>query len=131
MHRILIADDDPAIRELVAVTLGEDTYELIYADEGKRAIELAHETKPHAIVLDVNMPVMDGFTVCEELKCDPRTEYIPIVMLTARSGFDDRVAGEKARANAYLTKPFSPFTLVKMIEHLIEVAASSQTPDVG
>lgn len=130
MHRVMVVDDDPGVRKLVAATLGERDYEVVFAGDGEEAIGLARTQRPETIVLDVMMPAMDGFTACRKIKEHPATKDIPVVLLTARGGFDDRVQGDEARADAYLTKPFSPLTLLKTVEHMLElVEQRSAVPD--
>jgi CheY-like chemotaxis protein len=122
VYRLLVVDDDPAIRELIAAILGTDEYEISFARNGKEALVMARELQPEIIILDVMMPLMDGIEVCEHLKADIETAGIPVLMLTARTEFDDRVRAEDAKADAYLTKPFGPFNLLKAVEHLVALA---------
>ena len=124
MKRILVVDDDPAIRDLIGALLSAEDYELTFAEDGAEALEIARTREPDVILLDVTMPMMDGLEACRQLKEDVRTAGIPVLLLTARAGFDDRVAGEEAKADAYLTKPFSPFTLTRMVEHLVAMRAT-------
>lgn len=126
MDRILIVDDDPAIRDLVATMLAPEDYQITFAEDGAEAVERARLEQPDLIILDVMMPMMDGLAACRTLKEDVVTAGIPVLMLTAKSGFEDRVAGEDAKADAYLTKPFSPFTLTKTVEHLLQIRAAKR-----
>jgi DNA-binding response OmpR family regulator len=103
--RILIADDDPAIARMLMKLLEKD-YETVVARTGTEAMRLALETEPDLILLDVEMPGMDGFRVAELLKKDPDLTRIPVIFLTARGAAADVVRGIQAGARHYLVKPF-------------------------
>ncbi|MGH2350613.1 MAG: response regulator [Chloroflexota bacterium] len=117
--RILLADDQDAVRELVAMTLGGDSFELLDAADGATALRMARNFRPDLVLLDVGMPELDGFTVCRALKDDPDTRDIPVVMLTAAGAEADRAAGRAAGADGYFTKPFSPTALVNKVYEVI------------
>jgi CheY-like chemotaxis protein len=103
--KVLIVDDEPHIRQLVRRTLSGD-YEVLEASDGKEAIEEAYKVKPDFILMDLMMPVMDGFTACYELKHNPATKSIPVFMLTAVvPARNKQIAKEVWGANGYLTKP--------------------------
>jgi DNA-binding response OmpR family regulator len=127
MHRILIADDDTSLRLLVTTTLTDDEIVLIEAQDGIQALSLARRDRPDLIVLDVAMPGLTGLEVCSALKDDPATSGIPVIMLTARSQQIDRERGLAARADAYLTKPFSPLQLLRLVEHVLRSPAPART----
>src|SRR4051812_29650086 len=90
-RRVLLADDDTALRRLIGATLGEDNFELLQAIDGQEALQVARTQHPELVLLDVNMPRVDGFEVCRQLKADPTTATIKVVMLTARGGDLDRM----------------------------------------
>ena len=117
--RILLADDQDAVRELVAMTLGDEHFELLDAADGECALRMARAYRPHLILLDVGMPLLDGISVCRELKADPETRDIPIIMLTAAGADADIAAGQDAGANHYVTKPFSPTALVNKVYDVV------------
>ena len=103
--RILVVDDEPAVRESLDRALRLDGYDVeLAADGGEGRAKLRHRA-PDAIVLDVLMPVVDGITLCRELRAEGCT--VPVLMLTARDGVSDRVAGLDAGADDYLVKPFA------------------------
>jgi DNA-binding response OmpR family regulator len=104
-NRVLIADDDPAIARMLAKVL-EKEYETVVATSGTEAIRLALEIAPDLVLLDVEMPGIDGFRVAELLKKDPDLAKIPVIFLTARGAAGDVVRGIQAGARHYLTKPF-------------------------
>ena len=121
MKKILIVDDQPQIRELVAITLQLSSYQILLAENGQRAIEIAQTEHPDVILLDVMLygSDLDGLEVCRRLKKNPTTEDIPIVLLTAHGQMSDIEAGKAAGADDYFTKPFSPIALMKKIEAVL------------
>ena len=122
MKKILIVDDQPQIRELVAITLQLSSYQILLAENGQQAIEIAQTEHPDVILLDVMLDGsdLDGLEVCRRLKKNPATEDIPIVLLTAHGQMSDLEAGKAAGADDYFTKPFSPIALMKKIESVLE-----------
>ena len=118
IHTVLIADDDPDIRAVLALNLELSGYSVTLAEHGGQAGELARSVLPDLIVLDVMMPVSDGFDILKELKADEATKDIPVVMLTARASDTDVWAGWQAGATYYMTKPFDPDHLLQFIEYL-------------
>lgn len=115
--KILVADDEELIRQLVSATLRDDRrFDLLLAADGIEALELAQKEKPDIIFLDVLMPKLDGFEVCRRLKSDPQTSAIQIIMLTALDSQADRDRGEEVGADGYFTKPFSPRALIQEVE---------------
>ncbi len=121
MKKILIVDDQPQVRELVAVTLQTENYQLFLAENGQQALDLARQEHPHLILLDIMLygSDLDGLEVCRHLKEDPSTQAIPIVLLTASGQKNNIEAGKAAGADDYITKPFSPLALAKKIEAMI------------
>ena len=119
--KILIVDDQPEIRELVDVTLRIGDYVILQAASGDQALVLARAEHPDLMLLDVMMPnsSMDGFEVCRQLKSDPATRDISIVMLTARGQETDVELGKLVGADDYFTKPFSPLQLMHKVEELL------------
>jgi signal transduction histidine kinase/ActR/RegA family two-component response regulator len=114
--KLLIADDEPAVRALVHVTLEGDDYEILEAADGLEALEVARGESPRLVLLDIMMPRLDGLEVCRQLKSDPQTSDIVVVMLTAQA--QDRDQGLAAGADDYFTKPFSPLALLNMVERV-------------
>lgn len=119
--KILIVDDEAHIRRLIQRTLEDledQGVELIAADNGQDALNLIVEEKPTLVFLDVMLPKMNGFDVCQRVKQEFGLSDVFIIMLTAKGQEYDRQRGEEAGANIYMTKPFDPDTLV---EKVIEV----------
>ena len=112
----LVVDDDPAIREILVTNLEAEGMDVRTADNGDDAGSLARELKPDLIVLDVMMPGRDGYAVLSDLKSDPATSEIPVVLLTAKAGDDDVWEGWKSGADYYITKPFSVDELMYFID---------------
>ncbi len=107
MAHILIVEDEANIVSLISIRLERLGHSINSADNGIAAIELAHKLKPDLILLDVMLPLLNGFQVLQRLKADPATAGIPILMLTARGHESDIVAGIEGGADDYLIKPFS------------------------
>jgi CheY-like chemotaxis protein len=108
--KVLIVDNDPDLRDLVALTLREEGYELLSAEDGKKALEAAHLLRPDLILLDWETPEMSGPEVCQALRTGPDVDLrdVPIVLVTVRTGDLSTREGFEAGANDYLTKPFTP-----------------------
>src|SRR5215207_8430454 len=98
---VLLADDDPGLRRLIGTTLGTEDFDLLQATDGQEALEIARQRHPELVLLDVNMPKMNGFEVCRSLKRDSETASIKVVMLTARGTDVDRAQGREAGADDY------------------------------
>lgn len=115
--RILIVDDQGELRKLVRMTLEFGDYELHEAEDGDRALELIKVVKPDVVILDVMMPgEVDGYQVCEQIKSNGETASPYVILLTARGQKSDLEKGEKAGADAYLVKPFSPLELIETVK---------------
>ena len=123
MMTVLIADDEPHVVELVRITLEDDRLRVIDAPDGERALVLAESFHPNVILLDVQMPGLDGVEVCQLLRRAPAFAETTIVMLTAAAQQDDIARGVAAGADHYLTKPFSPLALLALLERLMPETA--------
>jgi DNA-binding response OmpR family regulator len=119
MLTILIAEDEPNIRELVRVTLEDDRVRVVDAADGDTALRQAHLARPDLIFLDVNLPDMSGIEVCERLRGEADFADTKIVMLTAAAQQADIALGLAAGADHYVTKPFSPVRLLSIVESLL------------
>ena len=119
-RRVLLADDDAALRRLIGTTLGTEHFQLLQASDGKEALRVAREQHPDLVLLDVNMPGLDGFTVCERLKESPETAGIRVLMLTARMADADRARAREVGADEYVIKPFSPVHLLDKVYALLD-----------
>jgi two-component system response regulator MprA len=103
--RILVVDDDAAVRDSLARTLRFEGYQVTTACDGRQALDAAHADEPDLMILDVSMPVLDGLATCRQLRAEGL--LLPVLMLTARDSVGDRVAGLDAGADDYLVKPFA------------------------
>ena len=117
--KILICDDEPYILESVSYIAKQAGYDFSTAEDGEQSLEIAKKEKPALILLDVNMPKLTGYEVCEKLKSDPETKDIYIIMLTARGQERDERIGMEAGADEYITKPFSPRNLRKRMDEIM------------
>src|SRR5690554_4126303 len=119
MHRILIAEDEPDIRDLIALTLQFGGFEVITAVNGVEAVEKAKSEVPDLILLDVRMPRMTGYEACAAIKADETTAHIPLVFLSAEGQQDEVRSGLKVGAVDYILKPFAPDVLIKRVKELL------------
>ncbi|MFK7981228.1 MAG: ATP-binding protein, partial [Saprospiraceae bacterium] len=115
---ILVVEDNQDIAELVAAILG-NSYQIGYASDGQAGMEKALEIIPDLIISDVMMPRMDGFEMCEALKIDQRTSHVPILLLTAKAGDKNKIAGLKRGADTYLTKPINESELLLSVKNAL------------
>ncbi len=119
MTTILIADDEPAILDLVRFTLEDPQVQIVEATDGARALDLARSARPDVALLDVQMPRLNGLEVCRRLRELPECAHTRVVMLTAAAQAEDQRRGLAAGADHYLTKPFSPLALLTLIRTLV------------
>jgi DNA-binding response OmpR family regulator len=117
--KALVIDDEAPIRLLCRVNLEAEGMEVIEAGDGEAGLELARSERPDVVLLDVMMPVLDGWQVAGRLIEDERTKDIPIIFLTARAELRDRERGLEAGGIAYVTKPFNPLELAVLVEDLV------------
>ncbi len=116
---ILIVDDDAGIRRLIATTLEDVSgYRMTEAGDGEEAVERAREARPAIVFLDIDMPRMNGIETCRRLKSEPATADATIVMLTADADHDAERDARHAGADLFLTKPFSPLHLLRLVDRL-------------
>ena len=118
--RVLVVDDDASIRSLLEVTFRTEGLEVETARNGQEGLEAALVDPPAVIVLDVMMPVMDGWTAAERLKANERTRDVPIIFLTARTLDRDLKRGRELGAAAYVTKPFDIADLADLVHELVD-----------
>lgn len=119
MNRVLIAEDEPSIVLSLEFLLAEAGYEVFVARNGAEALALAGKHRPDLLVLDIMLPIVDGFEVCRTLRANPALREMPILMLTARGREHEVQRGLALGANAYLTKPFGTRELMSNVKKLL------------
>ena len=120
MAKILIAEDERDIRDLVAFTLRFAGHEVVAVGNGEEAVQAARQEKPELILMDVRMPRMTGYEACEKMKADPGLNKIPVVFLSAKGQESEIRTGLEAGADEYLLKPFAPAELTVRVAELLE-----------
>ncbi|MDA5632666.1 MULTISPECIES: PleD family two-component system response regulator [Rhizobium/Agrobacterium group] len=123
--RVLVVDDIPANVKLLEARLVAEYFDVVTAEDGFKALAICDEEQVDIILLDIMMPGMDGFEVCERLKANPKTAHIPVVMVTALDQPSDRVRGLKAGADDFLTKPVNDLQLIARVKSLVRLKAVS------
>lgn len=118
--KILIADDDIHVHELLTAVLSSDEFDIIHAYDGQETVKRVDDELPDLIVLDIMMPIKDGRDICQDLKKNPKTKDIRILMLSAKNQQFDRVLGLEIGADDYVTKPFSPNYLASKVKRMCE-----------
>ncbi len=118
--KILVVDDEEHIRRILKYQLEKNGYRAFCAGDGQKGLTMAREVSPDLIILDLMMPMMDGFEVCTRLKEDFQTSQIPIIMLTARSEMGDKLKGLENGANDYLVKPYSNEELLLRVKNVLD-----------
>jgi two-component system, OmpR family, alkaline phosphatase synthesis response regulator PhoP len=119
-RKILAVDDEKHIVRLVQVNLERQGYEVVTANDGKEALEKVNEEQPDLVVLDVMMPYMDGFEVLQNMRRNPATRDIPVIMLTAKAQDADVFKGWQSGVDCYLTKPFNPMELLSFVKRIFD-----------
>ena len=122
---VLIVDDDPQIRDILAIYFKKELFTVIEAADGLEAIRKAEQLNPSIILLDIMMPVLDGIEVCRQIR---KFSRVPIIMLTARSEDDDRIMGLELGADDYITKPFNPREVVARVKAVLRMAHDTARP---
>jgi len=128
-EKILAVDDDEDIRELVKYNLAKDGFRVRCVASGEQAITKALDFIPDLVLLDLMLPGLDGLDVCRQLKNNPKTNHIPIIMLTAKGEDSDVVAGLELGADDYITKPFSPRVLLARTKAVLRRLRKEQPQD--
>ena len=124
---VLIIDDERDLVQLVRYNLEREGFDVIAASDGAAGLEVALRHAPDVVVLDLMMPGTSGLDVCRQLRGDPRTSRMPIIMLTAKAAESDRVLGLELGADDYVTKPFSPRELVARVKAVLRRSRPAST----
>ncbi len=127
--KVLIVDDEKDLVDLVRYHLEKEGFQCLQASDGLTALRLAREQRPGLLILDLMLPGLDGLEICRQLRRDPMTASLPIIMLTAKAAEVDRVVGLEVGADDYIVKPFSPRELVARVKAVLRrMQASSALP---
>jgi two-component system, OmpR family, alkaline phosphatase synthesis response regulator PhoP len=118
-EKILIVDDDENARAIVQMLLEDQGYDILIAADGKTAIQLVKEGKPDLVLLDVMMPGMNGYQVCEQIKKDPMTRHIPVIMITAKDMGEDVEMAISKEVDWYIAKPYDNKYLLSKIRSFL------------
>ncbi len=116
VRTILVVEDSPTTRKVIALTLNQKGYVVIEAQDGMEALSRLSEEKPDLILLDIILPRMDGYKILSIIKENEELKNTPVIMLTSKGGILNKVKGKLAGSTAYLTKPFEPKDLIKTVE---------------
>jgi DNA-binding response OmpR family regulator len=122
LGRVLVVDDDEVIRQLIAVNLQLEGFDVETAVDGQDCLDRVSEIDPDVITLDVMMPRLDGWETAIQLRRSPNTAHIKVVLITARAQEDDKAHGAQVGADAYLTKPFDPNEMIRVVRELAGVS---------
>ena len=130
MHKVLVVDDDPGIRDVVCFALQKAGYATTTAADGEQALARFAADPPALVVLDILMPELDGVEVCRRLRADARGRAVPIVFLSSKDDEVDRIVGLEVGGDDYVAKPFSPRELVARVRAILR-RASQPAPEAG
>ncbi len=117
--KILVVDDDPDIRDILKLTLSEENYEVIEANDGEEALKAIATKSPDLVLLDYKIPKIDGRAVCRQVKKDLLLRHLPIIMVTGKGDTNDKVGGIDAGADDYIVKPFEPKEFLARIRMIL------------
>lgn len=129
-YRLLLVDDEPDILEFIGYNLRKEGFQVFTSSNGRGALKLAEEVRPHLVLLDVMMPEMDGIEVCEEIRRNDKLKQVVIAFLTARGEDYSQIAGFEAGGDDYITKPVKPKVLVSRIKALLKRVGKVSVPEV-
>jgi twitching motility two-component system response regulator PilG len=118
-QKILIVEDEESLLKLESILLTSKGYDVRGVSNGREALDAIAEEKPDLVLLDIMLPEIDGFEVCQRIKDDPATKDIPVVMLTAKKSREDMARGEKVGADWYITKPFKSVMVIETIQRFL------------
>lgn len=124
---VLVVDDEPMARTLLRLMLVRAGFDVVEAEDGFDALDKLKDGRPDVMILDVMMPGIDGFSVCETVRAAPSTAQLPIIMLSAKTDLESVNKGLRLGADKYLTKPISPEELTRQVRDVLQQQANSQT----
>ena len=118
-QKIMVVEDEESLLKLESILLTSRGYQVCSMRNGKEALECIEKEKPDLVLLDVMLPEVDGFEVCRQIKENPLTGHIPVVLLTAKKGREDMAKGEEVKADWYITKPFKSAMVIETIQRFL------------
>ena len=119
--QILIVEDDSLEADLLGQELADHGYQTLWAEDGEKGLQLIQESLPDLVLLDIILPKMDGFEVVKRIKLNPKTRFIPVIMVTALADMEERVKGLDSGADDYITKPFKTFELLARVRSMLRI----------
>ncbi|BAZ30886.1 response regulator receiver protein [Cylindrospermum sp. NIES-4074] len=119
MSTVLVVEDSRTQRQMICDLLADNAFATIDAGDGREALSKAHYAHPDIVILDIIIPQLNGYEVCRQLKADPRTKDIPVIMCSSKSLNSDHYWGLKNGADAYISKPFQPQELIETVKSLL------------
>jgi len=123
---VLVVDDEPMARTLLRLMLVRAGFDVVEAEDGYAALDKLQEAAPDIMILDVMMPGIDGFTVCETVRASSNMSELPIIMLSAKTDLESVNKGLRLGANKYLTKPITPEELTRQVRNVLQEYSNSQ-----
>jgi len=117
--KILIVEDEESLLKLESILLTSKGYDVRGVLNGQQALDAIREERPDLVLLDIMLPEIDGFEVCQRIKDNPETKSIPVIMLTAKKSREDMARGEKVGADWYITKPFKSIMVIETIQRFL------------
>lgn len=122
---VLVVDDSPTIRKIVEITLKRQGIEVVSASSGVIALAAIANTPPQLILLDIMLPKVNGYQICQIIRRNPAYRHIPVVMLSGKDGVFDKVRGKLVGATEYITKPFEPRDLLRVVKKYVKAEAEA------
>ncbi len=128
---VLVVDDSPTIRKIVEIALKRQGVEVISVPSGVIALAAIANTPPQLILLDIMLPKVNGYQICQIIRRNPEYKHIPVVMLSGKDGVFDKVRGRLVGATEYITKPFEPRDLLRVVRKYVALDAEVRTAHNG
>jgi len=128
---VLVVDDSPTIRKIVEITLKRQGIEVVSASSGVIALAAIANTPPQLILLDIMLPKVNGYQICQIIRRNPSYRHIPVVMLSGKDGVFDKVRGKLVGATEYITKPFEPRDLLRVVRKYVKADAETVGQPAG
>lgn len=128
---VLVVDDSPTIRKIVEITLKRQGVQVVTAPSGVIALAAIANTPPQLILLDIMLPKVNGYQICQIIRRNPAYKHIPVVMLSGKDGVFDKVRGRLVGATEYITKPFEPRDLLRVVQKYVQFEAEADRARQG